>query len=161
MTFKHENRTPPVIWAIIADRSRGRVFSAEWPNPSTWELVDQLAHDEGALKPGEVNTDRQGSFASAAGGYHAGEDRTDFRHQSAERFAADVVERLEAAREKNEFGKLAIVAPPLFLGVLRKKLPSTLAERIVLELDKDYTQAAEKDVTKHLQQAITEQERAS
>ncbi len=139
MTYKHEKRIPAIVWAVVADRSRARILSAAWPETPTWEVARELEHKDGALTPGEVNTDRQGSFVSAGGGYNHGEDHTDFRHHSAEHFAITLIDFLETARSKHEFGKLALVAPPLFLGVLRKKLPAPLAETVVLELDKDYT----------------------
>ena len=37
MAFKHEQRIPPVLWTVVADRSRARVFSAPWPQADSWE----------------------------------------------------------------------------------------------------------------------------
>jgi protein required for attachment to host cells len=124
MTFKHEKRFLPVIWIVVADRSRARVISANWPEPAEWEEVLDLVHAEGALKASEVNSDRQGTFGEAAGRHHVGEPRTDFKHQTAERFADEIVEHLEKGRLENKFGKIGLVCPPLFLGVLRKRMPA-------------------------------------
>lgn len=157
MTFKHEQQIPPVLWTVVADRSRARVLSAPWPQGDSWEEVAELQHTDGALAPHETYTDGPGTFADVAGGHHAGQEQTDFRHQTAERFAGEVVDVLEKGRANNEFGKLALVAPPLFLGVLRKKLPSPLSAMVIFELDKDYTQAKLDEVGGHLQAELAGQ----
>jgi protein required for attachment to host cells len=158
MTFKHEQQIPPVIWAVVADRSRARILSAPWPDANSWEEVHDLVHGEGELMPREIDTDRPGSFASPGGGYHTGEDRKDFRHQSAEHFAAQIAGLLDSKRLAGEFGKLALVAPPLFLGVLRKELSSSLLPMVVLELHKEYTHDSLKDLAAHLTDAMNAQE---
>ena len=150
MTFKHEQKIPPVIWVVVADRSRARIFSADWPSPGEWEEVLDLVHGEGALKASEVNSDRQGTFGEAAGRHHIGEAHTDFKHQTADRFADEVIELLEEERMEHKFGKIGLVCPPLFLGVLRNKLPAPLAALVTLEINKDYTQTPIQDLAKHL-----------
>lgn len=154
MTFKHKKRIPPVIWAVVADRSRGRVFSAPWPEGNGWEQVTELSFPEGALAPHEARSDGPGTFAEIAGGHHGGQEQVDYRHQTAEQFAGEIVQTLENGRTENRFGKLALVAPPLFLGVLRKKLPTPLAGMVAFELDKDYTNEKRADVAGHLQAAL-------
>ncbi|MFQ5733275.1 MAG: host attachment protein [Planctomycetaceae bacterium] len=151
MTFKHERRIPPVLWAVVADRSQARVLSAPWPRADSWEEVAELVCADGALAPHEAYTDGPGTFADVAGGHHAGEDQTDFRHQTAGRFAGEIVDVLEKGRANGEFGRLLLVAPPLFLGVLRKKLPAPLSNMVILELDKDYSQAKPEEIRRRLQ----------
>ena len=150
MTFKHEPKSPPFIWVVVADRSRARILSSAWPSPGGWDEVADLVHGDGALKGTEINTDRQGVFGEGAGRPHVGEPRTDLKHQTAERFAEEIVKHLEDGRLHQKFGKLGLVCPPLFLGVLRKNLPSPLANMVTLELDKDYTHAPLKEIASHL-----------
>lgn len=154
MTVRHEQQIPPVIWVVVADRARSRILSAPWLGCGEWEEVADLTHSEGALKAGEVETDRPGTFGDSAGGHHGGEPSTDFKHQTAERFAHEIVEYLENGRMHNKFGKLGFVCPPLFLGVLRKSLPAPLANLVALELDKDYTQASITEIASHLADAL-------
>ncbi len=150
MTFKPEKRIPPVIWTIVADRSRARILSASWPGIDDWNEVASVDYEEGALHGRDVTTDGPGTFAEKFGGHHGGEHDTDLRHQTAEQLSAKLITQLESGRSKAEFGKLAIVAPPLLLGVLRKKLPSPLKEMVVLDVNKDYTNATLEDVVSHL-----------
>ena len=155
MTYKHQQQFPPVIWVVVADRARSRILSSSWPNPNGWEEVADLVHAEGALKESEVKTDGPGMFRESSGGQqHSGEPRTDHKHQTAERFAEEIVQYLEDGRVHNKFGKLGLVCAPLFLGVLRKNLPSPLANLVTMELDKDYTHTPIKELSKHLKDAI-------
>jgi len=122
-----------------------------------WRVVEILQRGEVAeIAPQEIDTDRPGAFASPGGGYHTGEDRKDFRHQSAEHFANQIAQFLDSQRLAGEFGKLLLVAPPLFLGVLRKELSSSLSQMVVLELHKEYTHDPLKDLAAHLTEAIKE-----
>ncbi len=150
MTFKHEKPIVPVIWVVVADRSRARILSADWPEPSEWTEAADMLHAEGALKESEVKTDGPGTFGEAAGGHHGGQPQTDFKHQTAERFADEILAKLEEGRVKNQFGKLGLVCPPLFLGVVRNKLSSQLGQMVTLELGKDYTHVKFKDICAHL-----------
>ena len=146
MTFKHEKPIVPVIWVVVADRSRARILSADWPEPSEWTEAADMVHAEGSLKGTDVNSDGPTNFGETMRGHHDGEPKTDFKHLTAERFADEIVSRLEEGRVKNQFGKLGLVCPPLFLGVLRNKLSSQLGQLVALELDKDYTHVKFKDI---------------
>ncbi len=157
MRSKHEQQAPPYIWVVIADRSRSRILSSTWPNPGKWEEVFDLVHAEGALKTSEVNSDRQGTFGESAGRHHVGEPHTDFKHLTAERFAEEIVQHLENGRLHSKFGKLGLICPPLFLGVLRKQLPTALANLVTVELDKDYTHATISEIVSHLEKELTSQ----
>ena len=157
MTYKRQQQIPPVIWVVVADRARSRILSSSWPNPNGWEEVADLIHAEGALKESDVKTDGPGMFReSGVGSMHSGEPRTDFKHQTAERFAEEIVEFLENGRTHNKFGKLGLVCAPLFLGVLRKNLPGPLANMVAMEVDKDYTHAPMKELASHLKDALAE-----
>ncbi len=56
-----------------------------------------------------------------------------------ERFALQIAKLLEARLAENAYERLALVAPPHFLGTLRSALSANLAKHVVLSLDKDYT----------------------
>jgi len=156
MTFKHEKRIPPVVWTVVADRTLARFLSASWPEVESWKEMSQIAHGEGGLTQSEVVTDRPGTFAERHGGHHAGQDETDFKHQSAERFVAEILDQLEAARTDNLFGKLIIVAPPLFLGVLRKKMSDPLRRMVIREIDHNYTHGSLDEISRKVGAALTE-----
>lgn len=153
MTYKHENRVPANAWIVVADRARARIFSTTWPESRQLAEVAALVHPESQMHERDVISDGPGTFAERAGGHHAGEPQTDFRHRTALEFAGTLAARLEQGRMANEYGRLVIVAPSLYLGVLREKLSAPLARMVVKEIDKDYTLMKPAEVLEQLHRA--------
>lgn len=140
MTYKREPSRQPVAWILVADRARARIFQTAWPLNSKLDEIETLVHPEGHAREQEILTDEPGRFTEVAAGPHSGERRTDHRHRTAIDFAHIVAERLEKGRVTNAFGHLVIVAPALYLGVLRQTVSSHLAKLIDCEIAKDLTQ---------------------
>lgn len=139
----------PTNWILVADRSRARVFSQRLPGEPLEEVKD-FVHPESSLKKHDVVTDRQGRFSERGGARQAGDPETDFKHETAEKFAGELVDFLEHGRQTNQFGQLTLIAAPLFLGVLRQKLTSPLSQLTTLEIDKDYTHLKPAEILKRL-----------
>lgn len=153
MSFKYQHQTVAVLWVVVADRARARIFSTDLPDCEQFLEVEALVHPIAKTRMSEVVTDSNGTFAESGGGHHAGEPETDFEHRTAEEFARQIVARLESGRQHNEFGRLALVAPPLMLGVLRQKLSGPLQKLVTDEIGKDLTQLKANDIRAHLTHA--------
>lgn len=105
-------------------------------------LDDPLAH----LHDRDFKSDRPGrvfDHAAPAGGrrgavahHGTGGERRPRRHEAA-LFARSIAEKLEHAREKDEFDRLVVMAAPSFLGLLRKSIPESLRSRVAAEVGKD------------------------
>lgn len=149
MTTPLKTRTVPTTWVLVADRSTARLFSKEDGTEDLLEL-ETLMCDDGTSKQSSTVSDRQGYFKGREGGLEAGDPKTDFAHKTAEVFAAQVVSTLESGRTSNRFGRIVIFAAPLFLGVLRKKLPAPLAKMVTAEVDKDFVKESVSDIRTHL-----------
>ncbi|MFG0333025.1 MAG: host attachment protein [Maioricimonas sp. JB049] len=150
MTRKYEHQTVAVAWILVADRGRAQILSANLPDADRLEIVETLVHPASTVHARDLETDGPGSFQERGGERHAGEPETDFRHRTARDFALQIVERLEKGRMANAFGKLIVVAPPLFLGVLRDKLSGPLAQMVAHEIAKDLTRKREKELHERL-----------
>jgi len=141
MTFKHEARRPATTWILVADRARARLFSAEWPELEQFQEIRDFAHAEGAAYPHDVEADGPGRLYGANGPRHAADRRTDFKHQTATEFARELVGELQAGKDANTYGRLVLIAPALFLGVLREQVSAPIRNLVVADVDKDLTQA--------------------
>ena len=42
MTFKYETRPIPIVWIVVADRSRARIFAADLPTNATLDEIAEL-----------------------------------------------------------------------------------------------------------------------
>lgn len=164
-------------WILVADRAQARIFVPEatgaeplrqhvdfvgragYLEPDVEEpgrLTEQsdFTHPESHLSRGDVESDRPGQFESTGSAQHTGEPGQDYKHQTAEHFAKELVDYLEKARQENQFDQLALVAAPLFLGELRKALTPSLSQMVTLELDKDYTKLKPDEIRKHLPETL-------
>jgi protein required for attachment to host cells len=70
-----------------------------------------------------------------------------------EEFAAEVVEYLSRARQEHRFDDLLLVAPPLFLGVLRQVMPRSLSSLVTREINKEYTELSAEEIPARLSRA--------
>jgi len=146
MTSSHHPKKEDAKWIVVADRSRARILCVGPESSGRLELIDQFEHPKGALRMQDTVTDSQGYFGGRPGSLSAGEPTTDFRHQTAQQFAGQLADYLDQERNKQNFASLILVAPPLFLGVLREKLTSQLEKLVVAEFDRDYTALPDDEV---------------
>lgn len=70
------------------------------------------------------------------------EPHTDPSREHKHRLAREIIRFVEAARKRNAFGRLYLVAPPQALGDLRGELGASLGKMVGGELDKDLTHLA-------------------
>lgn len=166
-----------VTWIVVADSSRARILTphekdprpldeiihyagrAGYAGPQKYpaehlDEVDDLVHPVGQMRRQERESDRPGRVRApgVAEPYEA--SHTDFNHQMAEEFVREIVEYLTHARQEHQFDKLILVAPPLFLGVLRKHIPKALKQLVACEIDKDYTKLTSDEIRTHLPEEL-------
>lgn len=123
-------------WILVADASRARIFSAEKPLSSLTE-IRALTSPEARLHEGDLVSDKGGRARGLGLGAHGFDVADEHKQDNAERFAAQVCQELEAARNAGEFRKLYVVAAPTFLGMLRRHQSSPLRQMIAGEVDKN------------------------
>ncbi|MBU0653816.1 MAG: host attachment protein [Gammaproteobacteria bacterium] len=137
-------------WIMVADASRARFFSAGAGKGGLIEREDRI-HAKSRFHGRDLETDAPArTFDSAGPGRHAVEPSTDVHEQEVETFAHELAVYLGNAYEAGRFQQLYIVAPPHFLGLLRKQLDKNVSAAIVLELDKDLTKHSVEDIRNHL-----------
>jgi protein required for attachment to host cells len=118
-------------WIVAADASRARVLQVA--GPQRLVEVDNLLNPEGRLSDREINTDARGRFS----GGHTGEDDVGAVDHQVELFAKRVGDYLDKARTDHRYDELVLVAPPRFLGMIRKSLGKEVEKLVVDDLDKD------------------------
>lgn len=140
------NRT----WVLVAESSRARIFSTTGPRAGLDEIRG-LTQPEARLKERDLVSDSPGrSFDSGGAGRHAMGRESDQKHHEAEVFAKTIAAELEHAREGGDFEKLILIAPPAFLGLLRKSMHRCCADRVVATINKNLVQHDAADIRDHL-----------
>ena len=76
--------------------------------------------------------------------------QVDQKEQEAKEFARHIADRLREARSSNSFGKLIFIAPPAFLGLLRKAVHPCCAPLVAATVNKNLVQHDLADIRGHL-----------
>lgn len=140
-------------WVVVAASSRARIFSLE--GGEALKELEDLTKPSARQHETDLTSDLPGrSFDSAGEGRHAMEEPTSPKHREAIEFSREVAARLDQARTRNELERLAIVAAPAFLGLLRQHFTPELAKAVVLEIDKDLSRADSTEIRDHLPKRI-------
>ncbi len=121
-----------ITWVVTADSAKADFFEVDRIG-GEFKPVASLTHLEAKKKGQELISDRPGrSFDSAGLGRHAMSSQVDPREHEAEVFAREIGETLEVGRTRGSFARLVVVAPPDFLGKLRKT-NTPAANKLVVE----------------------------
>lgn len=139
-----------ITWVLVADSSAARFFSAETRNGALQEF-ETMAHPQGRMHEQELTSDLPGrAFDSAGQGRHAMATSVSPREQAVLGFADRIADYLDQGCNSNKYSQLIVVAPPEFLGTLRKKFSANVKRMIVLELDKNLEQQTAEQVRQQL-----------
>lgn len=142
---------------VVADRSEACFYDAS-RHDLPLQLVGRLTNPQARLHNRDLKSDRPGRvFDHAAGGrrrgataHHAtGGERDPLQHE-AESFARRIVEELEKTLQQHPFDRLVLIAEPGFLGDLRRVLPRTLMNILVLQVNKDLVRQDERAIRNNI-----------
>lgn len=146
----------PIIWVLVADAARARLFQVEPRQTLTPALAEELIGTN--LRSREIASDRPGrTFDSGGQGRHAKEPPTDPARHAQGEFARDVVRLLEDKRTSHAFERLIVVAPPQFLGDLRGLMSPQLEDMVSAELAKDLSKLPVHELQDHLRDVLEAQ----
>ena len=135
-------------WIIAADSSRARILQVTDREKSLAE-IDDLLNPEGRVHNRELIADAQPRFHGASG---PGSDREEMSatEHATELFAKRVGDYLDKARTAHKYDRLHLVAPPKFLGQLRKELGKEVQKLVTEELPKDLSWLKTRDLQERL-----------
>jgi protein required for attachment to host cells len=136
-------------WIVLADQREALVYELGEPG-GRFKLVHK-AENPASRPDRELESDRPGrTFSSGNRQRHAlgGERSARRTYQAA--FAKHVAEEIERGRKLQRFDRLALIAEPRMLGLLRKSLSDASRARIADEVPKDLLRFDETAIREHL-----------
>lgn len=140
----------PKTWVVVAESSRARVFELEKRNLPLIEIQD-FNHPEGHLHERDLGSNAPGrGFSGKNGIQHGVEPTSSFKEKGAENFAKSICEYLETAHEGKQFERLVLMAPPDFMGILRKHLAEGVKKSVTHELTKNLVRLGPDEIHEHL-----------
>src|SRR6266545_8352569 len=134
-------------WLLVANRARARLFEVPREGDEPVEIAD-FVHPQGRAHERDLVTEGQGRYFGRGEQQqaHTVVPNVDVSRAESERFAEQLRDYLEQARTHERFGELWIMAGPAFLGILRDKLTKGVERELVLDVDKDVTMEAPRDI---------------
>ena len=143
------------MWIVAADASRARIF--ETSNVAEYLLeIEDLINPEGRANNRELTSDAQGRYYGAGNRprANAATPKIDAVEHQTELFAKQVGEYLNKARTDHRYDKLHVVAPPKFLGLLRKKMSPEVHKLVDGEESKDLSAMNTKEIETYIKNQL-------
>ena len=137
------------LWLMVADGEKALFLKNEgdttYPN---FEVVREIGQSNPPTR--EQGSDRPGRFNDGPSAHRSAVADTDWHKVGKVRFADEIADRLYTMVHRGDFQEILLIAPPLVLGELRKKLHQEVTDRIVGEIPKTLTNHAVFDIEKLL-----------
>lgn len=139
-------------WVLVADGEKALFLKnvGDLAHPNL-EVIRELQEENPPTR--EQGTDRPGRTNASTANRISAVDDTDWHRIAKERFADELADRLYKMAHRGDFDRLVLVAPPLVLGEMRKKLHKEVADRIVGEFAKTLTNTPVTDIEALLKDA--------
>jgi len=132
-------------WIIAADASRARILQVT-DRAQQLEEVEDLLNPEGRVHDRELISDAHPRFSGVGGGPGSDREETSATEHATELFAKRVGDYLDKARTAHRYDRLHLIAPPKFLGRLRKELGKEVQKLVAEELPKDLSWLNARDI---------------
>ena len=126
------------VWILVCDAAKARLFETRNGEPS-WHVVELVMHEESRSKASELVSGPAGSRSSEGGSVHhnALAPGSSPKDVEKDRFAHSLATTLDRALRAARFRKWVLVAPPHFLGMMKKELTAQLEKHLMATVDKD------------------------
>ncbi len=140
-------------WILVANAARARLYENTGIGKGL-KLLSEFLHPESRMKGSELVSDRAGYVQGVGNGHASRQPATDPKQNEAEHFALEIARSLEHGRGQNKYERLILVVGSPFLGILKARLSDQVLSLMSDTLDKDYTTANEREISKHLAHCI-------
>jgi len=140
-------------WVLVANGSEARVFNLTKRSEGL-QLVSEHLHPTSRMKGEKLASDRPGTYmgdSNSMGSASGYEEATSPKDYEIDRFAHELAGILNSGRTANSYGKLAVVAPSAFRGLLNKHMNDQVKKLVAHQIDKDYTKVNERELLGQLE----------
>jgi protein required for attachment to host cells len=129
---------------LVTDGGRATVFrNRGHVGQPDLEVVRSYTHDN--LPTRDLGTDKP-ARVNSVGGDRSSVEAPDYHQQAEDRFVAQIADDMKADLASGQFEELIVVAPPVALGVYRKRASSQLEKATLATINKDLTKHSAADL---------------
>lgn len=127
-------------WILLADGARARIIRQLKADPESGERPADLTYEFQKESLREIMSDRPGRSYSSHDARRSGmEYHSDPVREREKAFADQLIAELEQHLAAGQFDRLAIIAEPRMLGLIRDRISKQLQAVVIAEIDKDLT----------------------
>lgn len=137
-------------WILLAEEGRARLLERE-ERDSPLSEGEAFTNPAGHMHESELTSDLPGSSSAAGAGRHNVDTDQGPKAHSREVFAKMLADRLDDARVEHLCERLVLIAPPRFLGLLRKHLGDNTARIVEREIGKNLVRHSLDEVLEQLE----------
>mgnify|MGYP006267231691 CR=1 FL=1 len=143
-------------WVVVADQSRARIFQTSGQLDELVE-IDDLLNPSGRQDDSDLRKDAKGRFYGKGerDQAHTAEPHVTQEEHAADRFSREVMAYLEHANHDHRFESLVMIAPPEFLGLLRKQLSKNVETKVRQQLATDISGLHETQIRDYLRRHVS------
>jgi len=135
-------------WTLVANGTAARIFRSH--DRFDFTEVESFVNPVNRMHEKDLQSDRYGQAQSSASGHSESYAKSSVKRQEQERFAIELAHRLATAHDEHAFDTLRLVCGPRFLGLLRKKLSSSVAATVTDEVHKNLVERDPRDILAQL-----------
>jgi protein required for attachment to host cells len=143
------------VWILVCDSAKARFFEIRSGAPS-WHLVSEVSHEASRSKADALVGDRAGSRSSEGASVHhnALAPASSPKEIEKEHFAHSLGKTLDQAMRSARFRRWVLVAPPHFVGLVKKELTPELEKHLMATVEKDMSALAARDLAEKLRTTV-------
>lgn len=138
-------------WIVAANTNCCHIYNYH-TKPKKLELIKEIYHPENKLKSSELETDKPGSFQNGA--YAHGGLTSNPEDVYIERFAKELADDLNEARNDNAYNDLVIVMPAQMEGKFFNHLHKNVRELISSVIQKNIMNLSERELLKYIDRKL-------
>ncbi|HEX7096754.1 MAG TPA: host attachment protein [Acidimicrobiales bacterium] len=135
-------------WILAADASRARILQV-MDRERRLEEIEDLYNPGGRLHERDMTSDAEPRFRGTDGPGSDREAKGAVEHE-VETFAKAIGDYLDKARTSHRYDRLHLIAPPKFLGQLRKELGKEVGKLVTEQMPKDLSWLNARELEKRL-----------
>lgn len=125
-----------MTWVVLMNSNECRIFSFS-KEKKALSLLKEIQHPENKGRNEDLVSDKPGHYntSNASGGSYA--QHTDPKEVKIDQFVLEICKTLDDARNKEQFEKLIIIAPPKMAGHLSLHINKNVEKMITQQIQKD------------------------
>lgn len=144
-------RISKMTWIITANTNNCRIYDFQ---KNKLELIEEIDRPENKLKGKELESDKPGRFQSGITERGAFAPHTELEDKQITQFAKELADKLNKAKNRNEFEKLTVVMPAQIEGIFSKHLDKNVKELIERSIQKNIMHLSEKELLEFINKNI-------